>query len=195
MTSGWQPASPWRGYINQIMYGTDLRSRVDDSLVTRLADELIRQRYFTHPVEDYYQAAVAGLQSGESLTLHENQDQEAARDLLTRLVHTLDKRKPWPEPSFTSLEADEWSRLREAPTIGRIPLIERDAQEKLHRIFSELPGNPEERVLILRMKTGQEVGLRSTSFSKPGIEVLTHSDPQSTLAAFQELTGVEVEPA
>jgi hypothetical protein len=37
----------WRGYINQMIYGSDLRAPLDDSLVNRLADELIRQRFFT----------------------------------------------------------------------------------------------------------------------------------------------------
>jgi len=192
-----QPTFPWRGYINQITHGTDLRHRVDDSLVARLADELIRQRYFTRPVENYYQAAVAGLASGESVTLADEQDQEVTRDLLTRLVHALDKRRPWPEPPFTSADISEWPSLRDAPIIGRIPLTERDVQSLLHRVFSELSPHHggEGRILVLRLRTGQVVALLSpTSFSAPGIDLLAYTDPGSTLAAFRDMTGIDVEP-
>lgn len=95
-----QPTRHWRGYVNQITYGTDLCYRVEDSLVTRLADELIRQRYFTHPVGDYYRAVVTALESGESLILTDDQDEEVTRSLLRRLLSVLDERRPWPEPPF-----------------------------------------------------------------------------------------------
>jgi hypothetical protein len=190
-----QPTFPWRGYVNQMTYGTDLRHRVDDSLVTRLADELICQRYFTHPVESYYHAAVTGLESGESMTLDENQNQEVVRDLLTRLVHALDERRPWPESPFASLDASEWSAMCDAAVIGRIPLKERDVQSLLHRVFSEIsPDGSGGRVLILRLRTGQVVALLSpTSFTTPGIDLLARTEPTSTLAAFRDLTGIHVE--
>jgi hypothetical protein len=195
MTSA-NSAFQWRGYINQITYGIDLQGRVSDSLVARLADELIGQRYFTHPVEDYYQAAVAGLQSGENVSLIENQNEEATRNLLARLIHILDERRPWPEPPFISLETGEWLRLRDAPAVGRIPMAERDVQTQLHRIFSELPpATPDERVLILRLRTGQDVALLSPTPNTSGIQLITSADPESTLSAFQDLTGIDVEPA
>ena len=194
MTSA-QPDFPWRGYVNQMTHGTDLRHRVGDNLVARLADELIRQRYFNHPVENYYQAAIAGLESGESVTLTEDQDEQVVRDLLARLVRALDERRPWPEPPFTSLDTSEWSNLRDAPVIGRIPMKERDVQTRLHRVFSEnLPDGNEGRVLILRLRTGQIVALLSPiSFGTSGIDLLAHTNPESTLAAFRDLTGVSVE--
>lgn len=186
---------PWRGYINQITYGSDLRQRVDDSVVARLADELIRQRYFTLPVNDYYRAAVAALESADSVTLSEDQDEAVTRDLLARLVRALDKRKPWPTAPFYTRDVSEWPALQDAPVIARIMLTERDVQHRLHRMFSEVPTQDgQERILVLLLQTGQTVALRASSpFREPGVDLLSHTEPASTAAAFCELTGIELE--
>jgi hypothetical protein len=188
-----QSALFWRGYINQITYGTDLRARVDGSLVVRLADELIRQRYFSDPVEDYYQAAIDGLRSGESLRFDDDQDEGAVRDLLTRLLRTLDERRRWPEPPFRSIPVDEWLALQDAPVIGRIRKYPMHVEEVLSRIFSER--GPEGPIMVLRMRTGQQIGLRATSWGERNVELSSKADPEATREAFCDLTGLDVQPA
>lgn len=185
-----------RGRINELTYGWDLRRWVDDAVVTRIADELIRQRFFISPVESYYEAAAAALESGARVTEHKEDNEEVARDLLIRLLQALDARRPWPEHPFATLGAEDWPALRDAPAIARIPLSQRDVQHRLHRIFSEIPpGIGEVRVLVLRLRTGQVVALLARPpFTEPGIDLLAHADPASTVAAFRELTGIDVEP-
>jgi hypothetical protein len=188
-------APQWRGYVNQITYGTDLRAPVDDSLLSRLADELIRQRYFRDPVETYYQAAIDALQSSESVRLDDDQDEGAVRDLLNRLLRELDERRPWPEPPFRSLPIDVWQVLQDAPVIGRLSAYPMDVQARLYRSFSGgESSSPESRVIVLRLRSGQEVGLRAASFSEPHVDMYSTSDPESTRAAFQDLTGLDVQP-
>ena len=188
-------ASPWRGYVAQITYGTRLQSPATDSLVFRLADEILRQRYFNDPVEDYYRAVVEALRSGEQLRFDDNQNEAAIRDLLERLIPELDKRKPWPEPRFTSLPVEEWSALQDAPVLGRIPMHVVGVQAHLHRVFSERgPDGPDAQVLILRLRTGQKVGLSAKSSRGDDVELRSLAEPASTRKAFLELTGLDVRP-
>jgi hypothetical protein len=69
-----QQASSWRGYVNQLTYGLNLRHRVDGEVVTRIADALIEQRSFKHPVSTYHEAATAALTSGEPIVQGNHED-------------------------------------------------------------------------------------------------------------------------
>ena len=186
----------WRGYINQMIYGADLRAPLDDSLVNRLADELIRQRFFTLPVADYYNAATEALRSGERLGSDDDQDEGAVRDLLTRLVKVLDHRRPWPEAAYRVLPVDETFTLASAPLIARIPMLPRDVEGRLSRSFSK-PGldGREGEFIVLRLRTGQQVVLRAATFREANVEIYSVDDPDATRAAFRELTGLDLQPA
>jgi hypothetical protein len=187
-------ASPWRGYTNQIVYGTELQSPIDDHLLNRLADELIRQRYFRDPVENYYKAAVDALQSGEDIRLDDSQDEGAVRDLLTRLLVVLDERRPWPEPPFRALPVEEWRAVEAAPKIGQIPVRPVEVQGRLYRSFAHYEsGGQELRVLVLRLRSGQILGLRVASLSQPNVDVYSPSDPEEVRAALKELMGLELQ--
>ncbi len=186
----------WRGYINQMIYGSDLRAPLDDSLINRLADELIRQRFFTLPVADYYEAAAEALRSGERLGSDDDQDEGAVRDLLTRLVKVLDHRRPWPEAAYQALPVDETFTLASAPLIARIPILPRDVEGRLSRSFSKRgPDGSEGEFIVLRLRTGQQVVLRAATFREANVEIYSFDDPDATCAAFRELTGLDVQPA
>ena len=186
----------WRGYINQITYGADLRAPVDDFRVHRLADELIRQRIFTLPVADYYNAATEALRSSERLGFDDDADEGAVRDLLARLIAALDERKPWPDPPYTDLPADEWRSLQDAPVIGRISKRPMNLVGHLNQRFSEyeLDGQVGQ-VIVLRLRTGQKVGLRVSSLRESNVQIHSTADPETTRQDFHDLTGLDVEPA
>lgn len=193
-----QPRYPWRGYVNQLTYGVSLHSRVDDAVVARIADQLIDQWFFTLPVASYYEAAAAALESEARIVYDEQEEnEEVVRDFLARILHALDERRPWPEPSFVELDPSEWPAFRSAPAIGHIPLSQLDVRKRLNRVFYEVPpdgGEPAE-VLVLRLRTGQIVALLAPALvTEPGINLLAHTDPASTVAAFRELTGIDVGP-
>lgn len=187
-----QPIFPWRGYVNQLTYGADLRTPVPDEVVERITHELIRQWFFTHAVENYYDAAVAGLNSGKRLAFTDDQDEEATRDLLIRVVARLDERRPWPEHPFYQGERSEWAALRDAPVAAVVPQSEREVRRRLNRGFAAVDTEAGRvKVLILRLRTGQTVVLRS---GPAGCDLLTGDDPAPTIAAFRELTGLDAEP-
>lgn len=177
-------------------YGANLRAPLDDALVNRLADELIRQRFFTLPVADYYQAAAEALRSGERLCSQDDQDEGAVRDLITRLVKALDERRPWPEAAYQALPVDETLTFANMPLIGRIHILPRDVEGRLSRGFSKrAPDDGGGEFLVLRLRTGQQVVLRVASFREANIEVYSTSDPAATRAALRELTGLDAHPA
>jgi hypothetical protein len=179
-----QPTVPWRGYVNMLVY--DLPTPLDEQVADRLATELIRQRFFTHPVDDFYGAIVAALPSGERLAITGDHDEADVRALLSRVVVLLDARRPWPDAAYQALEAGQWAALRDAPLIGRLLLHRRHVEAQLNRGFTAI-GSAE--VLVLRLRTGQTVALRS---GPSGVELLTEADPGPTVAAFRELTGLEI---
>jgi hypothetical protein len=162
--------------------------------VFRLADEILWQRYFNYPVEDYYRAVVDALRSGENLRFDDNRNEAAVRDLLERLIPALDERKPWPEPRFISLPVEEWAALQDAPILGRIPMHVMAVQAHLHRVFSERGPDSDAQVLVLRLRTGQKVGLSARSSRGDDVELRSLAEPASTRKAFLELNGLDVQP-
>lgn len=189
--------APWHGYVNQIIYGLDLRTPADDEVVERIAAELFRQRIFASPVERYYDAAVACLRSDERIAFDdERQDDSNVRDLLARLVLRLDEQRPWPVHPFYEVNPSEWSQwsdLLDAPAIARVPLSPREISARLHRVFRAIQvDGAAVHVMVLRLRTGQLVVLRSIAgYTRPGVDLLAHTDAGSTAAAFRELTGLD----
>jgi hypothetical protein len=185
----------WRGYVNQILYGTDLRKNMEEADVERLADALIEQRYFTQPVVDYRNAVAAGLSSGTPLAFDDDQNESAVQNLLSRLLIVLDSRRPWPEPWFYSLDREVWPSFRDAPVIGQIPLLKRELRDILHRPFLRDPETPSDFLIVLKLRTGRIIAFRSQSPStEPGIDVLAVDDAAQTLSDFRELSGMDVTP-
>ena len=186
---------PWRGYVNTITYDVDLSSKVDEQLVDRIVNALIEQRFFSGPVDEYYQAMVSALDSDATIAL-DDQDEEATRDLLTRLVHGLDHRKPWPVHPFYCEDRSEWTDFEDTPLIGRTLTSAMSIVSKLNRSFSSVKASSVQlEIMILRLRSGETVVLRSTpdDFAKAGVDILSRSDPAATLAALRELTGIEAE--
>jgi len=189
-----QQVSPWRGYVNQLTYGLDLKRRVDDEAVSWLADALIEQRIFGHRVETYYEAATAALASGES-TAQEVGEEDAARDLLARLLRELDSRRPWPEPPYRTHGSDQWANLATAPVIGHIPMQRRRVEAQLNGVFRSMPaaGGGQIDVLVVSLRSGELVGLVAPeSFTERSVTVCAHGDPRTTATAIREYTGLDI---
>jgi hypothetical protein len=130
----------WRGYVNTLTYGLDLRRPAEDVTIVRRVDRLIEQRVFNGPVEDFYRAAIDAVTSKENLATDEYASDAIIRDYLSRVIALLDERRPWPEPPFYSLDIRQWSRLLgdAAPLIGRIPLSRRHLEERVNRGFTRV---------------------------------------------------------
>lgn len=190
-----QPTTSWRGYVNQLTYGADLRERLDGAAVDRIVDAVLLQRVFTAPVETYYEAGVDALRSGQPLAALPDQDEDATRDALRRIVERLDERRPWPVHPYSQQDVGEWPALAGAPVIGQVSQSEMAVRRKLNRLFDSAgPDGP--KVMILRLRTGELVALRATGgFTTPGLDLLAHSAASQTLDNFRDLTGLDVERA
>lgn len=186
---------PWRGYINQILFGTDLRAPLSDQLLARLVDALIQQKYFNSPVDDYYRAAERALKSGELLAIDSSQDEEAVRDLLVRLLPALDERRPWPEPAFRKVNIYDWSESIQQPVIGRLQHSISDVENILRRNFREFDSDgTETSAVTLQLRSGKLVSLFGRrAFNQPGIDIRTDAEAATTIAEFMEATGLDVQ--
>lgn len=181
----------WRGSVNEILYGTILRSPADARTVENLVDSMLDHRYFNRSIDEYSNAVQAALRSGEHLAFDSSQDEESVRDLLARFVASLDTRRPWPDRPYTALGTESSTDLSAAPAIGVIPLRRLDVQHALRRVFDD--GNDGQGHLLLRLAGGQEVALRApSSFSDAGVVLLSKSEPETTRSAFTAATGLEV---
>lgn len=213
-------AQEWRGYVNTLIYGLNLARPPSDAVVTELVDELIGQRVFNGPVEEFYRAAVAALASTEDLATFDNTDDAAVRALLRRVITLLDGRRPWPEPPFYSFHPPRWSELLgDAPLVGHIALSRRHLEERVNRPFARIaipcepdhatagnspdstaggepsPGTGKVDILILRLRGGDVVGLKmDPAHLRRGIDVHTAGNPATSISALRELAGLDVEP-
>jgi hypothetical protein len=209
----------WRGYVNTLIYGLNLERPPSDTVVTELVDELIAQRVFNGPLEEFYCAAIAALDSTEDLATFDYTNDAAVRDLLERAIALLDERRPWPEPPFYSFHPPKWPELLgEAPLIGRIALSRRHLEERLNRPFARVaipfvsnhgtahklsggaadsepsPGTRKVDILILRLRGGYIVGLKMDPANpRQGIDVHAASNPTTGISALRELAGLDVE--
>jgi hypothetical protein len=186
-----QPAV-WRGRVNQLIYGADLRTTAGQDMVDRVVAAVIDGTFFDAPAEDYHQAIGAALCSDVPLAFDERQNEAAVRDLLTRVSAELDDRRPWPKHPFRQLDIEHWTELRSAPVVARLPGSRQDVAVRLHRAFREVEtaAGPRQ-ALILRLRTGQVVALLGAAHHlERRVDVLTRDDPAATLAALRELTGL-----
>lgn len=187
---------PWRGYINQILFGTELRAPLSDQLLARLVDALLQQKYFNSPVDDYYRAAERALNSGEPLAIDSSQDEGAARDLFVRLLPALDKRRPWPEPAFRKVDICDWSESLQQPLAGQIALTVKQTEHILHRNFRAFEFNGVElAALTLQLRSRVQLSLFGRrKFNQARIDLRTDADPAATISEFTEATGIDVSP-
>jgi len=183
----------WRGYLNQILYGVDLRAPVGDDVVERVATAMLDRLVFADPPEVYYHAMTTALDSNELLSSDEDQDEVATRDFLFRLVGALDERRPWPVPPFDRMD-NPWNEFRDAPLIGRIAQRKRTVENRLRKEFRVPVGDDNgTRFLILRLASGHIVALSASKpFVSPNVEIRSFDNPNDTLRNFEGLTGIEV---
>ena len=85
-------------------------------------------------------------------------DQEF-REFLRRLLGRLDTLRPWPDLPYRRLDASRWADFAAARPIGRIGMGYVRAQERLRRIFDRLDDGNSREVLLLRLRSGDEVAL------------------------------------
>ena len=147
--------TPWRGPVNELLYGVDTTRPVPDEDVYRVASLVIGQRVYGDPVATYYDAAMAALTSRDALA--PAPEDGNARDFLRRLADALAARHPWPEPPFRAV-SDASAAPPSMRPVGHIDRGWLSVQDVVGAPFKHSEGAFR---LLLRMASGALVLLRA----------------------------------
>lgn len=193
------PSARWRDVVDALLFSVQFERELTDDLADRRAHALIEEPLHGLTPEQGYEAVSEALRSGEQLTgflptqiRHTEQD---FREFLGRVRGRMDAVRPWPELPFLALDDSRWSEFTGGRAIARIGARLPEVQERLHRIFGSVEGQGRElRVLMLRLKSGDEVALvRPWWPNSQDFAVLQRPDSerssQDVLAAFLDATG------
>ena len=192
-------ADLWRGTINQILYGAQ-QGRLDDEAVQRYAQLMVDYRVFVDGPDVYLAAIDQALHSAVTLVdgLPVTLDEGEFRDFLRRLRERLVALQPWQPPRFRKLPASHWAAFGDAKGIARIEKSVQSVADRLPSIFDYVTiGDVRLPVLILRLRTGEDVALMGSVDSKARSVTLLQReqrDPAETIEHFTEFTGLQVEP-
>jgi hypothetical protein len=194
-----QPADLWRGTINQILYGA-APGRLDDETAERTAQAMVDYRVFVDGPAAYLSAIEQALRSGGTLAggLPVNLSETEFRDFLSRIRARLIAAQPWPQPRFRKLPVSQWQGFGEARPIARIDKSVQSVADRLPSIFDHVAiGDARLPVLILRLRTGEDVALMGSVDSTARVVTLLQReerDPRETIEHFTEFTGLPAEP-
>lgn len=188
----------WRGIVNQILYGAQ-QSRLDDEAAQRVAQAMVEYQVFTSGPANYLAAIEQALGSGEALVgIPVRVEEGTFRDFLIQLRQHLVALQPWPEPRFRKLPVSEWANFGHARSIARIDKSVQGVADRLPSIFDHVEvGDTRLPVLILRLRTGEEVALMgSVDIQTKSVTLLQREqrDPNETIEHFTEFTGIEATP-
>ncbi|MEV5747944.1 hypothetical protein AB0L00_09005 [Actinoallomurus sp. NPDC052308] len=149
----------WRAIINGILHNVQFSRQLDDSVIERVAQRIIKRPQFDLTPEEEYTALTEALRSGDQLVgdIPLRHDEPSVREFLIKVQNRLDALRPWPAPPYLYVDIANWNRFDGARPIARIHLWYIDVQGRLQRGFSKVDAGRE--ALLLRLKSGAEVAL------------------------------------
>jgi len=180
----------WRGVNNAVLYSVQFDRELADPVVTRIARELLERPLWDLTPEDEYSALRQAVRSAAPLTadIPQSHSEGEFRDFLHRVLDCLDALRPWPELAFRRLDAARWADFTTARPIGRIGMGYVKAQERLRRTFDRVGDGGHREVLLLRLRSGDEVALVGAP-GVPEVTVLQRTSDRSPAQALAELAG------
>jgi hypothetical protein len=201
------PDQPWRGVVNQVLYGLAYVREPDDATALVFAQRMIERRIFPSGPPEYLDALDQAVRAPQLLagTISTGRhDEETVRGFCARIVQHLQAAKAgpyaggWPPPRFTVLPAKDWPWAT-APATAVITAGLHEVSARTWAIF-EFHHSPAGTtpVLVLRLRTGEVVALVGSPGPSPTerrrtmLKVLA-GDPANAVASFRELTGFGAE--
>lgn len=181
----------WQGTSNTVLYSIQAEPELNDAVVARIARALLEHPLSDLTPEQEYAGLAEALQSGAQLTefMPGRHSEEQYRDFLRRLLTRLDALRPWPEPPFRPLDMSHWDSFAGAQPMARLSSDYLNIQERLHRAFTK---TGDQEVLMLRLKSGDEVALVNPWWPESSDTAILHRDPgrnpEQVLAAFLDAT-------
>lgn len=192
----------WRGLVSGLLYSVQFERDLDDDLAERRALAMLEEPLRGFGQEDGYAALGEALRSSGDLTDllpgpspagHTDQD---IRYFVTRVRDRMDARRPWVDPPFVPLDTSRSGEFRGGCAIAALPRRYVEVGDRLQRVFSTVPGTGggEREVLLLRLRTGDEVALVAPWWERSEhVAVVQHPgstrSPHEVLTAFLDLTG------
>lgn len=180
-----------------ILYSVQFEKELGDAVVDKIARAVVEEPVLGLTPEEEYAAISEDLRSGAQLTASlsgpdgQQHGEGEFRDFLRRVLARLDAMRPWPVLPFRPLDVSRWEDFAHAQPIARIGFGYVDIQARLHRGFSRA-GDPEREVLVLQLKSGDEIALVSPWWPASNDTALLRRDPgrrpQDVLAAFLDAT-------
>ncbi len=187
----------WRGVSNAVLYSVQFDRELDDAALDRVARLLFEQPMWDLTPEDEYAALAQAVRSPGPLTgdIPQPHSDQEFRGFLRRLLDRLDAMRPWPPQPYQSLNVSGWGDFAGARPIARIGLSYVKAQERLKRIFDRVDDGGTREVLLLRLRSGEEVALVGAPGSREITVLQRRSDrsPAQALAEFASVTGFRPE--
>ena len=151
----------WRGVTNVVLYSVQFDRELGDPVAAQDGAVLARKHAVGLTPQAAYDALAQASRSAAPLTgdIPQSHSDQEFREFLRRLLGRLDTLRPWPDLPYRRLDASRWADFAAARPIGRIGMGYVRAQERLRRIFDRLDDGNSREVLLLRLRSGDEVAL------------------------------------
>lgn len=193
------PNPRWRRVVWNLVYTLMYERALDDDVVSHRAHALLVEPFHGFSPEEEY-AAISGVLASDAdlagLPPTPQHSEGQLRDFLARVRDRMDTERPWPQLPFVTRDDSEWSAFAEGRVIARIESGEADVRRQLRRHFGSVAGaDGDRKVLILRLRSGDEVALTTPWWQddKEHVAVIQHPDSVRSagdvLEAFRDATG------
>ncbi|MBU3065378.1 hypothetical protein KO481_28100 [Nocardia sp. NEAU-G5] len=180
----------------------DVPDLADRTLVSQAADDLIDRISYTATVADFHRAFVRAVSAARlppmALAAAENHSEATILLFLGRLLAELERRRPWPDPALVQADAEEWPSLGSSLPIAWMELPLPLVQEAVKASFTAA-SDMERPLLVLRLRTGQLVGLVGEEGPEPSRFLILlpdteeQQDPSGVIDYLVEYTGLPLE--
>jgi len=193
------------GLMTLFLYGIDNAPDLGSSTVDMVVDDLLNQVHYRQPPQDFFEAFGAVLRSGrippQAMHTVRRYRQPEILYFIDRLHTQLDEARPWPSPRFRKLDVSQWPAFANARIIARIETLSSRIEGMFHHGFDRVPaGAVELPVLLLELRSGEQVAIVGSTARGASIYTLLAqdpADPAATIAHLLEvsaLTPEEVKP-
>jgi hypothetical protein len=184
----------WRGVNNAVLYSVQFDRVLGGPAVDRIARLLLENTPLGLTPQQAYDALAHALRSDAPLTgdIPQTHSEDEFRGFLRELLDRLDAMRPWPQAPYHRLDVSRWVDFAGARPIGRLGMGYVQAQERLKKIFDRVEDGATREVLLLRLRSGDEVALVGAPGAREVTVLQRPSDrsPAQALAEFASATGL-----
>lgn len=192
----------WHQLVTGLLFSVQYESDLGDDLADRRACAMLEEPLPGFGQDDGYAALVEALESADDLAGllpggvpvgHTDTD---LRAFVARVRDHMDAKRPWTPPAYVPLDTSRSGEFGGGHTLAALRPRWVEVGERLQRMFSAVEGTDggEREVLLLRLRTGDEVALVAPWWEQSEqVAVVQHPGstrtPREVLTAFLDLTG------